>query len=115
VDFNTRNRDNRTKDIALWLADDEQAEEIERREQEAIAKGEANLAKAKKRKRATGAGSMEDMYHEGEGHFEDSAKPSGAATPMEDAPPSSKRKKGMSKKAKTMKQRLAIADGEVNV
>jgi DNA helicase INO80 len=77
---------------------------------------------------------MEDMYHEGEfdilfvanrvltaflligeGHFEDSAKPSGAATPIEGLPPVTKRKRGISKKAKTMKQRLAIADGEVNV
>ena len=39
VDFNTRSRENRTKDIALWLADDEQAEEIERREREALARG----------------------------------------------------------------------------
>ena len=58
VDFNSRSRDNRTKDIALWLADDEQAEEIERREQEALAKGEASmtLKKGKKRKAATGSG-----------------------------------------------------------
>ena len=83
------------------------------------------------------AGTMEDMYHEGEaslsphpgdanaliigeGHFEDSAKPSGAATPVENAAgegsgqPPSKRKRGISKKAKSLKQRLAIADGEVN-
>lgn len=55
----------------------------------------------------------------GEGHFDESAKASGAATPI---PPtdaaaggggSSKKKKGMSKKAKTAKQRLAVADGEV--
>jgi DNA helicase INO80 len=136
VDFNTRSRENRTKDIALWLADDEQAEEIERREQEALAKGEAAGAKKTRKsvKRAGPAGTMEDMYHEGEfdvlcvanrvlkaflligeGHFEDSAKPSGAATPIEGLPPVTKRKRGISKKAKTMKQRLAIADGEVNV
>jgi chromatin-remodeling ATPase INO80 len=66
VDFNTRSRENRTKDIALWLADDDQAEEIERREQEAIAKGEGPGQKNKKRKRAGPAGTMEDMYHEGE-------------------------------------------------
>jgi chromatin-remodeling ATPase INO80 len=73
VDFNTRSRENRTKDIALWLADDEQAEEIERREQEAIAKGEAAGArKARKSgKKAGPAGTMEDMYHEGKFFFFD--------------------------------------------
>jgi len=136
IDFNTRSRENRTKDIALWLADDEQAEEIEKREAEALARGEVgdNKKSAKKRKRAV-AGTLEDMYHEGEslfncsgteheltysvtgeGHFEDSAKPSGAATPIETPGPPAKRKRGGGgKKAKTMKQRLAIADGEVNV
>jgi chromatin-remodeling ATPase INO80 len=150
VDFNTRSRENRTKDIALWLADDEQAEEIERREREALealATGDGqNAGRGKKRRRAP-AGTMEDMYHEGEpfsstfpgsdadvaflgeGHFEDSAKPSGAATPVETAmaaaaaagaagegngAPPAKRKRGISKKAKSLKQRLAIADGEVN-
>jgi hypothetical protein len=52
----------------------------------------------------------------GEGHFDESAKPSGTATPIplatEDQP-AGKRKKGMSKKAKTAKQRLAVADGQV--
>jgi DNA helicase INO80 len=52
-------------------------------------------------------------HRPGEGHFEDlSAKPSGAATPIETGAPPSKKKRGISKKAKTMKQRLAIADGE---
>ena len=51
----------------------------------------------------------------GEGHFDDNSnKPSGAATPMEmtdpDPAPTGKRK-AVSKKAKTAKQRLAIADG----
>jgi len=50
----------------------------------------------------------------GEGKFDDdnSNKPSGAATPVSvaDGPPS-KKKKGISKKAKTMEQRLALADG----
>jgi DNA helicase INO80 len=52
----------------------------------------------------------------GEGHFDDvSAKPSGAATPVStaDGPPA-KRRKGMSKKAKTLKQRLAVADGSAD-
>jgi hypothetical protein len=55
-------------------------------------------------------------YRTGEGHFDESAKASGAATPMEptEAPAGGKRKKGgLSKKAKTAKQRLAVADGEV--
>jgi len=52
----------------------------------------------------------------GEGHFDESAKASGAATPIAptEAPAGGKRKKGgLSKKAKTAKQRLAVADGEV--
>lgn len=51
----------------------------------------------------------------GEGHFDESAKASGAATPVAtpDAPIGKKRKGGLSKKAKTAKQRLAVADGEV--
>ena len=49
----------------------------------------------------------------GEGHFDDgSNKPSGAATPMEVPEPEAPgKRKGVSKKAKTAKQRLAIADG----
>lgn len=49
----------------------------------------------------------------GEGHFEgESNKPSGAATPMEVSEPAAPgKRKGISKKAKTAKQRLAIADG----
>jgi DNA helicase INO80 len=66
VDFNPRSRENRTKDIALWLADDEQAEEIERREQEALAKGEGQAKRKKAPKKSTLPESMEDMYHEGE-------------------------------------------------
>jgi len=51
----------------------------------------------------------------GEGHFDDgSAKPSGAATPVSEGGPAAKRRKGMSKKAKTLKQRLAIADGHTD-
>jgi DNA helicase INO80 len=55
----------------------------------------------------------------GEGHFDESAKASGAATPVSNiegppgAPGGKKGKKGLSKKAKTAKQRLAVADGEV--
>ena len=52
----------------------------------------------------------------GEGNFDDnSAKPSGAATPVPVAEgPPAKRKKGISKKAKTLKQRLAVADGSAD-
>jgi DNA helicase INO80 len=69
VDFNSRSRDIKTKDIALWLADDDQVEEIERREKEALERGEtgvlATKGRGKKRKLAMGGGSLEDMYHEG--------------------------------------------------
>ena len=55
----------------------------------------------------------------GEGQFDDaSADPSGAATPMstDGAPAMKKQRKnaaGMSKKAKAVKQRLAVIDGDV--
>jgi DNA helicase INO80 len=71
VDFNTRApRENRTKDIAMWLADDDEAELLEKREREAIergelqnaAKGNKKAAAAQKRKRDL---TLEDMYHEG--------------------------------------------------
>lgn len=54
----------------------------------------------------------------GEGHFEDaSAKPSGAATPVSTGETPGPKKgprggRGVSKKAKTAKQRLAIVDAE---
>ncbi|MCJ1476882.1 putative DNA helicase ino80 [Lambiella insularis] len=119
VDFNTRSKENRTKDIAMWLADDEQAELIEKKEKEVAEKVE-EVKKGVKRK-ATGGRkkdvSLDDMYHEGEGHFDDgSNKPSGAATPIDaEAAVKGAKKgpgkgKGLSKKAKTAKQRLAIAD-----
>lgn len=52
----------------------------------------------------------------GEGHFDDGNKPSGTATPVEaaEAKGGSKKKGKGSKKAKTAKQRLAIADGEID-
>ncbi|RAL05587.1 chromatin-remodeling ATPase INO80 [Aspergillus ibericus CBS 121593] len=130
VDFNTRNRESRTKDIAMWLADDEQAELIEQKEKEALDRGEVFGAgkggkkAAQKRKRDI---TLDDMYHEGEGNFDDvSAKPSGAATPVSTAEnvatPSStpvpKRGrgrgsgKGTSKRAKTTKERLRLIDGD---
>ncbi|PYI10022.1 hypothetical protein BO78DRAFT_12307 [Aspergillus sclerotiicarbonarius CBS 121057] len=130
VDFNTRNRESRTKDIAMWLADDEQAELIEQKEKEALDRGEVFGAgkggkkAAQKRKRDI---TLDDMYHEGEGNFDDvSAKPSGAATPVSTAEnvatpsstPAPKRGrgrgsgKGTSKRAKTTKERLRLIDGD---
>ncbi|CAL5872166.1 uncharacterized protein PFLUO_LOCUS6424 [Penicillium psychrofluorescens] len=129
VDFNTRNRENRTKDIAMWLADDDEAELIEQKEKEALERGENAAAKggkkaAQKRKRDL---TLDDMYHEGEGNFDDqSAKPSGAATPLSAADgietpssvPGGKRGrgpgkgKGTSKRAKTMNERLRLIDGD---
>ncbi|KAL2018013.1 hypothetical protein VTK56DRAFT_1329 [Thermocarpiscus australiensis] len=122
VDFSGRRPpENRNRDIAMWLADDEQAEMIERREKELLESGEYDKIQKKrggKRKRAgEGAAlSLDDMYHEGEGHFDDN-KGSGAATPTADAAdgrPGKRKRTGGSKKAKTTKQRLAIADGEID-
>lgn len=82
VDFSGRRApENRNRDIAMWLADDDQAELIERRERELLESGEYDKATKKrggnKRKRAAkengggggggeGAASLDDMYHEGE-------------------------------------------------
>lgn len=69
VDFNTRSKENRTKDIAMWLVDDDEAAEIERKEAEMAAIEAAQPEKGKKAKgkkrKADGAGSLEDLYHEG--------------------------------------------------
>lgn len=65
VDFNTRSRESRTKDMALWLADDEQAAEIEKKEAE-LAEAERNAPAGRKRKRKKVEASLDDMYHEGE-------------------------------------------------
>lgn len=138
VDFNTRSKESRTKDIAMWLADDDQAALIEQKEKE-LAEAEANAPadqKGKKprknAKKPAAERSLEDLYHEGEfcttsidalsfantfageGHFnDDSAKASGAATPVNTGEPPRKKKKTGNKK-KTAKQRLAIADGNVD-
>jgi DNA helicase INO80 len=76
VDFNTRSKENRTKDIAMWLADDDQAAEIERKERE-LAEQEAKEAEmgvqgvpkkkraSKKKKLEEGGRSLEELYHEG--------------------------------------------------
>lgn len=67
VDFNTRSKENRTKDIALWLADDEQAEMIERKEKEVAEKGEEAKRGGRKGKNVGRKKdvSLDDMYHEG--------------------------------------------------
>ena len=130
VDFSGRRApdNNRNRDIAMWLADDEQAELIERREKELAASGELEKQTKKrgggKRKRAAAAntdadgGSLDDMYHEGEGNFDDNKGGAGAGAGAGVSGEAggdargAKKKKITAKKAKTTKQRLAIADGE---
>ncbi|KAL3953346.1 hypothetical protein ACCO45_013289 [Purpureocillium lilacinum] len=132
VDFSGRRApENRNRDIAMWLADDEQAEMIERREKELLESGELDKRKkGGRRKKAEGTASLDDLYHEGkhplspthwlpltppagEGNFDDGSKgaASGAATPVESE---KGKKKAKGKRAKTAKQRLAIADGMVD-
>ena len=73
VDFNTRSKDNKTKDMVMWLADDdEEAAMIEKKEAE-LAEKQEDSGKKGGRKKASGASgggkkkevSMDDMYHEG--------------------------------------------------
>lgn len=70
VDFSGRRApENRNRDIAMWLADDEQAEMIERREKELLESGELEKQQKKKggkRRKAENAASLDEMYHEGE-------------------------------------------------
>lgn len=73
VDFSGRRApENRNRDIAMWLADDEQAELIEKREKELLESGEYDKLQKKKggakRKRGgeNSAVSLDEMYHEGE-------------------------------------------------
>ena len=67
VDFNTRSKENKNKDVAMWLVDDEEAELIEKKEKEMAAKGDD--VKKGGRKPKTGGRkkdvSLDDMYHEG--------------------------------------------------
>ena len=73
VDFNTRSKDNKTKDMAMWLAaDDEEAERLEKKEQELAERNEDNNKKGGRKKAGAGGTggrkkevSMDDMYHEG--------------------------------------------------
>lgn len=121
VDFSGRRApENRNRDIAMWLADDEQAEMIERREKELLESGEYDKQKKKggKRKKTEASASLDEMYHEGEGHFDDGSKAgaSGTATPAESDTKGKRggRAKAVGKRAKTAKQRLAVADGMVD-
>ena len=72
VDFSGRRApENRNRDIAMWLADDEQAEMIERREKELIESGEYEKQQKKKggrRKKGEAPATLDEMYHEGECH-----------------------------------------------
>ncbi len=69
VDFNTRSKENRTKDIAMWLVDDDEAAEIERKEAELAAQEAKEPEKGKKgkgkKRKVEASGSLEDLYHEG--------------------------------------------------
>lgn len=71
VDFNSRSRENnRTKEIAMWLADEDEAEKIEKREAEVVEQEAKEGGKGRKRKAPSGGSkrkemSMDDMYHEG--------------------------------------------------
>jgi superfamily II DNA/RNA helicase len=77
VDFNTRSKENRTKDIAMWLVDDDEAAEIERKEAEMAAleasqpekPGKKGKGKKRKADGGAGGGSLEDLYHEGMHHL----------------------------------------------
>lgn len=73
VDFNTRDkRENRTRDIAMWLADDDQAALLEQKANEADEKIEEGEKKKSKKALAAAAAkkrremSLDDMYHEGQ-------------------------------------------------
>lgn len=72
IDFNARSRENRTKDIALWLADDDQAAAIERKEAELAEQEAKEPNKSKKRKAPVKKKevSMDALYHEGKSDAE---------------------------------------------
>ncbi|KKA27975.1 hypothetical protein TD95_004416 [Thielaviopsis punctulata] len=118
VDFSGRRPpENRNRDIAMWLADDEQAEMIEKRERELLETGEYDRIQKKKggKRKRTGANedmSLDDMYHEGEGRFDENGGGNMDEEEVQDSKTSKKRKVGGSKKAKSARQRLAMADGD---
>lgn len=132
-----------TREVATWLFDDDEAEKLEKtleaREKEAEeAKAKGGARKGKKRAKP-GSGATEEVkavnledlyasslailltelngynrYHEGEGRFDDSGKPSEAGTPAANAiPPPGGRKRGTKggNKKKTTQERLNMIDG----
>lgn len=125
VDFNKGSRE-----MAMLLLDDEDGDgrtleqqmdaRAKQREAEDAAKGKGR--KGAKRKKA-GLESLEEMYHEGEGHFDDNSnKPSEASTPIPAAAPSGRGGKrggrggkadgpSRSHRRKSAKERMEMADG----
>ncbi|KAK6342045.1 putative DNA helicase ino80 [Orbilia blumenaviensis] len=126
VDFNKGSRE-----MAMLLLDDEDGDgrtleqqmdaRAKQREAEDAAKGKGGR-KGAKRKKAE-AESLEEMYHEGEGHFDDNSnKPSEASTPIPAAPTSGRGGKrggrggkaggpSRSHRRKSAKERMEMADG----
>ncbi|KAK6542552.1 putative DNA helicase ino80 [Orbilia ellipsospora] len=126
VDFNKGSRE-----MAMLLLDDdadgrtlEQQMDARAKQKEAedAAKGKGGR-KGTKRKKANALESLEEMYHEGEGHFDDNSnKPSEAGTPIPGAStPAVRGRKGAgsrggkassrSHRRKTAKERMEMADG----
>ncbi|KAH8148143.1 uncharacterized protein LAJ45_07907 [Morchella importuna] len=113
-----------TREVATWLFDDDDAEKLEktlaekeREAEEAKAKGGAKRGKKKKAApsamEGTKAIDLEDLYHEGEGRFDDSGKPSEAGTPAASGAPISSKKRGPKggNKKKSTQERLNMIDG----
>ncbi|EEY23356.1 predicted protein [Verticillium alfalfae VaMs.102] len=114
--------------IAMWLADDDQAEMIERREKgdapkpASLTKPPGATKKKGRRQEESGRSATVSvstkMYHRGAKATLMINRPRVRATPVAaeaDAKGTKKRRGGATgKKAKSMKQRLAIADGQVD-
>ncbi|TGZ81038.1 hypothetical protein EX30DRAFT_306724 [Ascodesmis nigricans] len=112
-----------SREVATWLFEDGDAEEMEKRlarkqeEVEAMkARGKGKGGRKKKEGVAGRGVNIEDMYHEGEGNF-DSTKPSEAGTPAPALPNTTgkKRAKGKGNKKKTTQERLNMIDGTMDV
>ncbi|KAJ6264050.1 hypothetical protein Dda_0190 [Drechslerella dactyloides] len=127
VDFNKGSRE-----MAMLLLDDdadgqtlEQQMDARQKQREVEDAAKGGRKKGTKRKKTTALESLEEMYHEGEGHFDDnSAKPSEASTPIPTGAAASGgrggRKGGRGGKAggpsrshrrKSAKERMEMADG----
>ncbi|KAK6522221.1 putative DNA helicase ino80 [Arthrobotrys megalospora] len=126
VDFNKGSRE-----MAMLLLDDEDGDgrtleqqmdaRAKQREAEDAAKGKGGRKGAKRKK--AGLESLEEMYHEGEGHFDDNSnKPSEASTPVPPTTPSGRGGKrggrggkaggpSRSHRRKSAKERMEMADG----